>query len=135
MIDSTIVRPSAVIPLAELGASIGESVFDRDEAGRVRRHKAFERRRLRPNGRNIYEKLGSGFTLLSLEGNTGQSFAHAAAPPNILLKLSMLSTDPPAGFMKWGLILFRPDQFMAWRSNVEVNDPCGVLKHAVGGSM
>jgi len=70
------------------------------------------------SGRNVYEALGSGFTLLALDADaeTVQAFNGIAA--DLQLPLTLLE-DPGHGEMaryRARLVLVRPDHFVAWTS-------------------
>ena len=70
------------------------------------------------SGRNVYEALGPGFTLLALDAGASavQAFNEVAA--ELHLPLAVLE-DPGQGEMaryQARLVLVRPDQFVAWTS-------------------
>jgi 4-hydroxyisophthalate hydroxylase len=84
-------------------------------------------------GRNIFEALGHGFTLIDLGASEAVSrFARAAAELRVPLKL--VSDSPVDGREKYQsrLILVRPDQFVAWAGDDA--DPAELLRRAIGGS-
>jgi 4-hydroxyisophthalate hydroxylase len=70
------------------------------------------------SGRNVYEALGPGFTLLALDGDTNavQTFERVAA--DLHLPLSVLEDPGQGETARYGarLVLVRPDQFVAWTS-------------------
>ncbi|BAM87551.1 monooxygenase, FAD-binding [Bradyrhizobium oligotrophicum S58] len=87
-------------------------------------------------GRNVYEELGSGFTLIELgAGDAGIAFARAASDLGVPLKV--ISDTPAGGREKYQakLVLIRPDQFIAWVSDGLSDDrsePARVLQRVVG---
>jgi 2-polyprenyl-6-methoxyphenol hydroxylase-like FAD-dependent oxidoreductase len=66
------------------------------------------------SGRNVFEELGRGFTLLALGGAVSASFETAAFGMKIPLKV--LRDDAPQLRESYGspLVLVRPDQHIAW---------------------
>lgn len=72
------------------------------------------------NGRDVYEELGRGFTLLAF-GTDGDDFERAAAARKIPLKV--VRDDAPAARETYGapLILVRPDQHVAWTGDTAAN--------------
>jgi 2-polyprenyl-6-methoxyphenol hydroxylase-like FAD-dependent oxidoreductase len=87
------------------------------------------------SGRNIFEELGAGFTLIDLgaPGTLVNGFEHAAQALAIPLKL--IKDTPAQGRERYGasLILVRPDQFVAWASGDAACDPAKILTRAAGG--
>ena len=88
------------------------------------------------SGRNVYEELGDGFTLLAFGGDQvrGSVFGAAAQELNIPLKFVRDSFD--SGRAEYGkhLILVRPDQFVAWVGDDPPTDARAVLAKAAGRS-
>lgn len=85
------------------------------------------------DGRNIYEALGPGFTLLAA-GADARAFRDAAAARSIPLTI----VEEPAGgeTARYGapLVLVRPDQFVAWtgrQATVDVAHADEILCHAL----
>jgi 2-polyprenyl-6-methoxyphenol hydroxylase-like FAD-dependent oxidoreductase len=70
------------------------------------------------SGRNVYEALGPGFTLLALDadGSAVQAFTEVAA--ELSLPLTVLPDRPQGDLARYRarLVLVRPDQFVAWTS-------------------
>jgi len=84
------------------------------------------------SGRNVFEELGAGFTLLAfdIDDETVSRFEHAASQLNIPLTVvrdtyadSRLEFESP-------LMLVRPDQFLAWVSNGGSIDPAAIVATA-----
>jgi 2-polyprenyl-6-methoxyphenol hydroxylase-like FAD-dependent oxidoreductase len=88
------------------------------------------------SGKNVYEELGEGFTLIDLgTGGAGEAFAQAAAELKIPLKV--IKDTAAGGREKYqaSIILVRPDQFVAWTSEkavAEKAEAAGVLRRVIG---
>ena len=85
-------------------------------------------------GQNVFEQLGEGFTLIKLGVSDAlvENFAAAAKTLNIPLKLIRDSSAQGREFYQAGLVLVRPDQFVAWASTDETCDATAILQRAVG---
>jgi 2-polyprenyl-6-methoxyphenol hydroxylase-like FAD-dependent oxidoreductase len=86
------------------------------------------------DGRNAYEALAPGFTLLAL-GLSGEATATWEAGAAALdMPFSIVRSDRTAESVRWeaGLILVRPDQFVAWSGESRQADPIEVLRKAIG---
>lgn len=92
-----------------------------------------------PSGRNVYEALGTGFTLLVV----GAADAHASAVQAFrdeakLLRLPLTVVDcgegSEAGRYEAPLILVRPDQFVAWVGTTDASASSArqALRQSVG---
>jgi len=87
------------------------------------------------SGRNVFEVLGKGFTLVALDADAAaERFAQAAAELRIPLEIV---TDTAAdGRVRYGarLILVRPDQFIDWvgDSISDGDEPKRLLRRAAG---
>jgi len=85
------------------------------------------------SGRNVFEALGKGFTLIALDGDA-ERFAQAAA--ELRIPLQIVSDTAADGRERYGarLILVRPDQFVAWVGDdvSGVAEPARVLQRAIG---
>ena len=70
------------------------------------------------SGRNVYEELGAGYTLLafSARADAVQAFRDAAAARGLPLTVVESATPGEAGRYEAKLVLVRPDQFVAWAS-------------------
>jgi 4-hydroxyisophthalate hydroxylase len=83
------------------------------------------------SGKNIFEELGDGFTLLDLgAGDTASAFERAAFELHVPLKV--IKDTQAGGREKYQsrLILVRPDQFVAWAGDKA--EAAKVLRRAVG---
>ncbi len=71
------------------------------------------------SGKNVFEILGAGFTLLAIgvPQTTVDRFSSAAAEQN--LPLAICVTPPEGEVLRYGatLVLVRPDEFVAWVAN------------------
>ena len=85
------------------------------------------------SGRDVFEELGPGFTLLAFDAPAGQAqkIVQAAASPSIPLKL--VEDSFSGGREAYGrrLILVRPDQFIAWTGDA-APDAISLLGKATG---
>ena len=89
------------------------------------------------SGRNVYEALGPGFTLLALDADGNAVHAFEASAAELGLPLTVLE-DPGHGEMaryRARLVLVRPDQFVAWTSaspTLGVDDARRLLRRVTG---
>jgi hypothetical protein len=87
------------------------------------------------SGRNVYDDLGEGFTLLGLDVDTAATDAFARAAADLQVPLTIIADSRAGGRERYdaGLILIRPDQFVAWVSDASPADAMVILRRAVGG--
>jgi 4-hydroxyisophthalate hydroxylase len=87
------------------------------------------------SGRNVFEALGRGFTLVDLGAPAGFTAAFERAAADAGIPLTLISDSPDAGRERYeaSAILVRPDQFVAWASDRAEGDPRRILQRAVGG--
>jgi hypothetical protein len=88
------------------------------------------------SGKNIYEEIGEGFTLIDL-GASGAASAFAQAAAELKIPLKVIKDSVAGGREKYqaSLILVRPDQFVAWtseKSAVDKAEAARVLRRAIG---
>ena len=86
------------------------------------------------SGRNVFEALGSGFSLIDLgAGESGARFEAAAS--DLGIPLTRISDTPAGGRERYeaDLILVRPDQFVAWAGRGETTEPTAILQQSIGG--
>jgi hypothetical protein len=71
------------------------------------------------NGRNVFEELGSGFTLLALGADDTAVRAIEASAQRRGVPLKVIRDTYQDGREQYGarLVIVRPDQFVAWTSN------------------
>jgi 2-polyprenyl-6-methoxyphenol hydroxylase-like FAD-dependent oxidoreductase len=101
-------------------------VLDGDREGRVSSAKGSHRFEARPghhlapatmaSGKNVFEALGSGFTLLALGAPQPvvQAFRAAAAKLQLPLTVVEAPAEGEAARYAASLVLVRPDEFVAW---------------------
>ena len=83
------------------------------------------------DGRNVFEALGDGFTLLCLGGSDPGPFTSAAERTG--LPLTVIADTLDGGRERYGAsqILVRPDQFVGWAGD-DAPDAAAVLLRAAG---
>lgn len=88
-----------------------------------------------PSGRNVFEMLGDGFTLLTAapDSEAATGFRQAAAQRGIPLKVVGIGTEARAAYAA-DTILVRPDQFVAYASEGAEDgaEPAALLARATG---
>jgi hypothetical protein len=88
------------------------------------------------DGTNVFEHLGTGFTLLAFgadeAGVTG--FEAAAVALDVPLAVVRDDANDGRGAYEAHLILVRPDQFVAWTDNSDEADPMAVLRQVTAKS-
>lgn len=89
---------------------------------------------LMSDGRNIYELLGEGFTLLAFDGEDAAIDPFQAAAERLGIPLTVVRDSRSGGRELYGagLILVRPDQFVAWASDDDRPDASSILGRAAG---
>ena len=86
------------------------------------------------SGRNVFERLADGFTLLALGGDQEPAAAFQAAAADLGVPLHVIAdtlAGPRAAYGK-RFILVRPDQYVAWTADGPPADPAAVLTKAIG---
>ena len=90
------------------------------------------------SGRNVFEELGRGFTLLALsaENNTKdreiEALRQAARSLSVPLRIVRDSSEGERIAYEAAMVLVRPDQHVAWAGNELPRDADGLLKKAAG---
>jgi 4-hydroxyisophthalate hydroxylase len=86
------------------------------------------------NGRNVYEELGSGFTLLAFgdQDQSTEAFQQAAKAEHVPLKVVRDSYADGRTAYKAPLILVRPDQYVVWTADGPPPDASGILRKVTG---
>jgi 2-polyprenyl-6-methoxyphenol hydroxylase-like FAD-dependent oxidoreductase len=85
------------------------------------------------SGENVYEKLGDGFTLVCVgRPEAARQIADAAASAGLPLTVLQVAAGGETDRYGVPLILIRPDQFVAWTSDVVPDDIEAVLRQAIG---
>jgi 2-polyprenyl-6-methoxyphenol hydroxylase-like FAD-dependent oxidoreductase len=95
------------------GASGGSAVGRHEFRARAGHHLAPARL---SDGRNVYERLGTGYTLLALGADPASVTAWVAAAAKVHLPLTVVEDSAEDERQRYGaaLVLVRPDQFVAW---------------------
>ena len=88
------------------------------------------------SGRNIFDELGGGFTLLSLGGAPGVAADFERAATELRLPLKIIHDTPDQGWEKYEAryVLIRPDEFVVWAGDEPPSDPAAVLGQAIGAT-
>ena len=86
------------------------------------------------SGRNVFEDLGTGFTLIDLGADAAavSDFRDAAEAKGIPLTIISDDTAENRDFYKTNLMLVRPDQFVAWAGDSAMVNARKILGCAVG---
>jgi 2-polyprenyl-6-methoxyphenol hydroxylase-like FAD-dependent oxidoreductase len=85
------------------------------------------------DGTAISDKLGKGFTVVSLRGDTsGEDLAKAVAEYGAHVDSLVLDDPDTARILDADLLLVRPDQHIAWRSSATPADPKRIAAIATG---
>lgn len=88
------------------------------------------------DGRNVFEALSPGFTLLALAKGMAHAPAFAAAAAHLGMPLTLLAM-PEAGAAQAyeaDLVLVRPDQYVAWAGDDPAPSPEAILARAIGAA-
>jgi 2-polyprenyl-6-methoxyphenol hydroxylase-like FAD-dependent oxidoreductase len=85
-------------------------------------------------GRNVFEELGSGFSLLAFDAASGAVEAFEAAAKTLRVPLTVIrdSFDGECKAYESQLVLVRPDQYVAWTGDRAPTDALGVMRRVVG---
>jgi hypothetical protein len=86
------------------------------------------------DGRNIYQTLGAGFTLIALEQNESVIAEFAEAAATLAVPLTIVRDERSGGREHYdaGLILVRPDQFVGWTGEASAADALIILRKVAG---
>ena len=87
-----------------------------------------------PSGRDVFQELGEGFTLIDLDGAGASAQRLRDAAERLHVPLRVVTAPDPAtkNFYGQPLILVRPDQFVAWAGS-DIDDAGALLRRVVGG--
>jgi 2-polyprenyl-6-methoxyphenol hydroxylase-like FAD-dependent oxidoreductase len=86
------------------------------------------------SGRNVFEEVGSGFTLLAFEADDRavEAFEQAARSSRIPLKLVRDSRRAEREAYEAPLVLVRPDQYVVWTGDRAPDDVGAVMRRVAG---
>ena len=86
------------------------------------------------SGRNTFEGLGTGFALLSFDGEEAACGAFAAAADHLMVPLEIIRDRRTGGPERYQAryVLVRPDQFVAWAGNEVAPEAATILRTAAG---
>jgi hypothetical protein len=85
------------------------------------------------SGRNVFEDLGDGFTLIALDDGAGAGpFEEAAKSLGLPLKVIRDSFDADRTMYESKLVLVRPDQYVVWAGDETPAEPAKLLKKVAG---
>jgi hypothetical protein len=118
--------------IAGCANQFSSAVGSHDKRARVGHHLT---PRVLSTGKNVFEELGLGFTLIQLAGlhEVVANFQATAKALGIPLKIVVDITDATREFYEVDLILVRPDQFIAWTSDICLATSHHPLLLAIGG--
>ena len=87
------------------------------------------------SGGNVFDRLGGGFTLITLSGGPEPAAAFQAAAWHLGIPLHVIADTPdgPRAAYQQRFILVRPDQHVAWTGNDPPADAAAVLRRSAGG--
>jgi 2-polyprenyl-6-methoxyphenol hydroxylase-like FAD-dependent oxidoreductase len=85
-------------------------------------------------GRNVFEELGAGFTLLAFDADpvSVAGIVDAAAAERVPLKVVTDSRRDGRECYESRLVLVRPDQFVAWAGSEATQEPRTLLRRVAG---
>jgi 4-hydroxyisophthalate hydroxylase len=86
------------------------------------------------SGRNIFQELGDGFTLLALDASDADARGFDDAARRLAMPLKIIRDSEANGRESYeaGLVLVRPDQFVAWAGDRVEPEPLQILERAIG---
>ncbi len=86
------------------------------------------------SGRNIFEELGEGFSLLGLDADEGRPSAFEVVVAWLGMPLKIVKDTREGGRDQYQatLVLVRPDQFVAWAASDSAVDGAELLRWAAG---
>jgi 2-polyprenyl-6-methoxyphenol hydroxylase-like FAD-dependent oxidoreductase len=86
------------------------------------------------SGRNVFEELGDGFTLLALDADEASVRVLSAAARAASVPLTVVQDTRADGREKYAarLVLVRPDQYVVWAGETAPSDPAGLLRRVAG---
>ncbi len=83
------------------------------------------------DGRNVFDALSDGYTLLAFDADTA-AFEQAASTLGLPLTIVRDTRAGGREKLRAGLVLVRPDQFVAWAGDAAPDDVASLLRKARG---
>ena len=89
------------------------------------------------SGRNVFDELGNGFTLLAFDTTDVMEMAFAIAAKTLQMPLKIVrdSYDQGRRAYEAKFILVRPDRYVAWTASDLPNDPTAILAKAIAAAL
>ena len=86
------------------------------------------------SGRNVYEDLGQGFTLLAFDTSDAEVSVIETAAKMAGMPMKTVLDSYADGRAEYGrkMILVRPDQFVAWCGDAPLEDPAALIRKITG---
>jgi hypothetical protein len=86
------------------------------------------------SGRNVFEALGDGFTLVAFDAPAGDAERIELAAKSLNIPLKVVRDSFAGGRETYGhrMILVRPDQFIAWTGDAAPADAEALMRKLVG---
>lgn len=86
------------------------------------------------SGRNVYEELGSGFTLIAFDAEDQTINAFEQTAQSLKIPLKVVRDDYQEDRKKFDsrLILVRPDQYIAWTGDEPPDDTASLIRKVAG---
>ena len=86
------------------------------------------------SGRNVFDELGPGFTLLAFDADDGTAAAFDEAARSLRIPLKIVRDNYAGGREAYGarLVLVRPDQYVVWTGDATPDDPRQLLSKVAG---
>jgi hypothetical protein len=86
------------------------------------------------SGKNVFDALGKGFTLLALGVPNADVDAFTRAASSARLPLTVIQDSFDGGREAYGhrLVLVRPDQYVAWAGDAAPRDVSALLEKVTG---
>ena len=87
------------------------------------------------SGRNVFEELGRGFSLVALNAGDGETAAFERAAGRRSIPLKVVREPSPESRERCGaaLVLVRPDSYVAWTGDTAPGDADAVMAKVTGG--
>jgi 2-polyprenyl-6-methoxyphenol hydroxylase-like FAD-dependent oxidoreductase len=87
------------------------------------------------SGRNVFEELGKGYTLLAFGAGATDAFEQAAQARHIPLKVVRDTCAEGRALYDARMILVRPDQYIVWAGDATPDNPGVLMDRAAGWSV